>query len=299
MDDKREGSTRDHVRVRSVSALRLRHQVHNHHRSSVVALAHDGKITGKVSALGSSTSEYDFEIKHRRGQEHGNADALSRLPILNACEPNEYEPDGLWTTEEMIATAAVRGPSIGTDDQLLTVVNMIDSGTQKISAKVMMLEQQKDPALQDVRKRCRESDDGRDQVTGMYLLDNLMYIDRKGGQRLLAVPWGLVERILSMYHNEASAVHMSRDRLYKHLEDRFYWRGMFTDAARWTNACRVCRATKPTRPSNHGLLQPIEVQRPLEALGVDIMGPCRSRRGAHGMCWFVSIYLLVGLRLVH
>jgi hypothetical protein len=50
----------------------------------------------------------------------------------------------------------------------------------------------------------------------------------KNEKKLLVIPWNLIKRVLSMYHNEASAAHLSRDRLYDHLRNRFYWYGMYT-----------------------------------------------------------------------
>ncbi|GFR00263.1 retrovirus-related Pol polyprotein from transposon 17.6 [Trichonephila clavata] len=40
---------------------------------------------GQISRWIQKLEEYDFEIKHRKGSLHGNADALSRRPCSNAC----------------------------------------------------------------------------------------------------------------------------------------------------------------------------------------------------------------------
>ena len=87
------------------------------------------------------------------------------------------------------------------------------------------------------------------------------------------IPWNLVETILYLYHNESLSVHLSRDRLYQMLRNKYYWYGMYTDVSRWVNACVDCRQVKSTRPLNHGLLQPISTTHPFEIIGMDILGP--------------------------
>ena len=111
---------------------------------------------------------------------------------------------------------------------------------------------------------CEGNSNQSSQNNEFVLKDRLLYLVKRDGGLLLVIPWNLVETILYLYHNESLSVHLSRDRLYQMLRNKYYWYGMYTDVSRWVNACVDCRQVKSTRPLNHGLLQPISTTHPFE-----------------------------------
>jgi transposase InsO family protein len=85
------------------------------------------------------------------------------------------------------------------------------------------------------------------------------------------IPVPLQETVLEYYHEHATAVHISRDRLWGFLKTRFYWPSMYTQIKAHIKSCLICAQTKTRAPIQHGLLQPIPVQRPFELVGIDIV----------------------------
>ncbi|GBM79924.1 Transposon Ty3-I Gag-Pol polyprotein [Araneus ventricosus] len=51
-----------------------------------VAIAHSREPEGQIARWIQRLQEYDFEIQHRKGTSHGNADALSRRPCKESCK---------------------------------------------------------------------------------------------------------------------------------------------------------------------------------------------------------------------
>ena len=79
----------------------------------------------------------------------------------------------------------------------------------------------------------------------MKLVNELLYLIKEDGKQFLVIPWNLIESVLSIYHNDALAVHLSRDRLNDHLRNRFYWYGMYAYVVsvqlRTSNVVRLSR----------------------------------------------------------
>jgi transposase InsO family protein len=144
--------------------------------------------------------------------------------------------------------------------------------------------------MQDLIKECLENNNIT--ISGKYMVrDDLLYFQRNDGSSLLVVPWNLIEQLLNLYHNNALSVHMSRDRMYSMLRNRYYWKNMHKDINEWVNACEICSKVKANQPKSNGLLIPIVTSAPFEMIGIDILGPFKvSDEGYEYVLTCIDIY---------
>jgi hypothetical protein len=142
-----------------------------------------------------------------------------------------------------------------------------------IKPEEFKLRQRNDPGLQYIFIDLSTDTTHR----SMFVLENeLLYYQKNDGSLLLVVPWDVVEKILSIYHNSDLSMHMSRDMLYATLRKRYFWDGVYADIRKWVNACTPRSRIKATEPKIHGLLVPIVTSTPFEMVGMDIMTPFKK-----------------------
>jgi hypothetical protein len=137
-------------------------------------------------------AEYDFEIKYKKGEENANADALSRLP--SDADINDTEK---------------------------IVLNVIHD-TSNINEKIKH-EQKEDPELEEIRQRL--SANVSNQRMPFIITDDLLYFQKYNDHRLLVIPQAVVPELLELYHSHELSAHMSRDRLYRVINNEFLMNG--------------------------------------------------------------------------
>ena len=93
----------------------------------------------------------------------------------------------------------------------------------------------------------------------------------------LVVPTPLRPKILQAYHDQNC--HIGFDKLYATIRLKYYWQGLYTDAADYVKHCDVCqRSKRPAHPHNApGICLPCADN--LERLHMDHIGPLPDSNG--------------------
>ena len=193
---------------------------------------------GQVARWLERLSDFDFEVEHRPGQLHGNADGLSRF---------------LWEG----AASAEHDKGEAT---LIQSVNM-----EPLSRESIRAAQNQDPVLSQVAEwlktgvRSPRSDvegGGRkllsywSQWGRLFLKDSLVFRrweDEVSGQETsqqLCLPESLVPQVLSALHDSPSAGHLGVAKTLARVRRRFYWHGMREDVENHIRRCGPCAMTK-------------------------------------------------------
>ena len=178
-------------------------------------------------------SEFDFEIKYKKGKLNTTADALSRLP--KDSEPIEFDDS----------------PQLYT----MTSTTLLEN---------IAREQREDPRLQAILEDLVS-------YSNYQLKDGVLYRFNSQNRLLLVVPRSRQKGLMQEYHT--GVPHASQTRMIDLLQDRLYWAGMAKDIRSFVSACIECNKFKPGKPTNHGLLIPVLTTKPFEIVGVDIFGP--------------------------
>eukprot|EP00736_Rhodelphis_marinus_P012019 Rmarinus@m.1179 len=207
---------------------------------------------------------YTLEIKHRSGVKLPHADGLSRLMVLT-----------LDLTEERSFTERFCQAQEEDEDcrrlRLYMTKQELPDDDKLARAVVMMA-----PAF------CVSSD------------NVLMYVPgkKKGAQPRWVVPVSLVPQVLDMMHGgEAECAHAGIQRTFEKVSTMFYWKGCYTDVEKWVKACEVCQTIKPVRMMVGGKMEAVVVNRAMQLMALDPVGPLvRSANGNRYVLVFSDYY---------
>ena len=215
----------------------------------------DGMLARWIERL----SVFDYEIVHRPGRNHANADAMSRLPqhSLSSCS--------VLAAQDV----PVSPPSPG--------MHQLQAADPDIAAVLSWLgtsiPPRGDPALQSASPDLLRY---WQQAARLVVKDGLLhrvYETDSGPVHQLAVPTALRQDVMKSLHNDSASAHLGITKTSDKARQRFYWPGMSSDIAVWIRACPICQARQAPNPKPTAPLQSQQSSVPLQRVAMDIMGP--------------------------
>lgn len=230
------------------------------------------------------TQSYDFDIVHRPGRKHGNADALSRREYAHSNEKSEIsiQPEMLTIESESdhkIASRPWQEYQIGYESNCPSHNNNTHTNPKhsplQLYAADLPIEQiaATTPAsLQDLQREDPEYQQLINYLTNDelpstvkdarrllilvqdYILENgvlfhLWYPKGKGHKKervikQLCVPHTLRNDILLSYHDSVLACHMATERCFQTIRMKYYWKSMYQDIKTYIETCEECQKSK-------------------------------------------------------
>ncbi len=223
---------------------------------------------GRVARWRMTLSDYHFDVVARPGRLNANADALSRLPVNTI------------SFEETFANT--------TNPKVLRKLQLKD---RLLRYFIRYLENDILPSDNSLsRKIVRESELFCMQDGVLY---HALWPDRRRrftARLRLVVPSKLQPAILHAYHNDPMGAHQGIQRTYELIASRFYWPKLYQSVNDHVRSCVKCIAKKTPRVKKAGLMQPILANKPLEIVGVDILGPLPTTVRRHRYILVFSDY---------
>jgi hypothetical protein len=194
--------------------------------------------------------EYTFDVLHRKGDLHTDADFLSRLSASN-------------TTAIQLATLSCLEPSA------IRLAQRNHPPTAEIIRVLSSTESSLPP-------RDRQA---RSEFSNKYeLIDGLVHRRHTGRSRaaLLFIPPENRVTIVSMCHDGDSG-HPGIRRTIGRVAERFYWPNIGKIAQDYVQSCSICQRRKASQRKPEGKLVPITAsQAPFEMIGIDFLGPLQN-----------------------
>ncbi len=209
--------------------------------------------TGRLARWSLLLQQYDFDIVHRPGREHSNADSLSRRPYeLDSCSNTLQKEDPQLTRTREFQKR---------DPELSEIIDFVEDDVVPFDDK-------------SARKLFLTSDSfyiGQDGL--LYHLDR----DRKRRNEdpfsQLVIPQALKFEVLSNVHDHVSGGHFGVHKTFQKVKQRYWWKGMFKDVEHWCKSCQDCSMRKSPRNAKKAPLLPIPVGNAFERVAVDVLGP--------------------------
>ena len=240
-------------------------------------------------------SEFTFDIQHRPGSKHNNADGLSRRPPpeavvavvrgsrAGACDQPlrpadlsaEPTPAQLvadigfdaehWTPEEL-GRAQAADPAVGPIYRLLS-------------------EGQERPSIESLLPTAEETESYWTQWELLTVVNGVLYrrfIDADGRTKRLQLiaPAVLRSELVRLCHTGMTGGHLGFRKTVDQVARRAYWTGYRSDVQRFCRRCQECTKYHRGAPPRNGPLQSMTVGMPMERWAIDLTGPHpRSRHG--------------------
>ncbi len=223
--------------------------------------------------------EFNYEVQHRAGNKHCNADALSRRPadVIAAIGDSDQE----WRPYRRAVKRDRR--RVPTTQPTADIVSTFDWPTlQQADSDISFVyrvikEGQQQPRPEAITSRSADVKTLCSQFNRLTLSPNgvLCRVWTKGRRDYLQiiVPYEQRQSIANDLHKGLNGGHLGIRRSKQLLQRRFYWPGWTRDIYRAQQRCDQCARHKPSPNRRQGPLQPMVTGQPWERLGIDITGP--------------------------
>ena len=192
-------------------------------------------------------ASYDYTVTYRRGKSHGNADALSRIPI-NAISNGTKRMAELQREDPFCSAVITFIEKQELPDEDLTPFWLQDIDRFYLSEE-------------GVLKRTFEPINARKRG---FLKDHVV------------APEAMRKDIVIAFHDAPLGGHLGFRKTYEKIRDRYYWPRMASDIKDYCSSCHQCALAKRPARVEHSPLQSVPVQdHPFDKVAIDILGPLR------------------------
>ena len=244
----------------------------------------EGQMARWVQKLG----QYDFEIRHRKGRMHGNADALSRRPcdeeeckycdkrdIKEAIRSEEVEISGTKKVDHVIRSMSCSPPSTR------IIQNFEEAQRQDSEINVIlqfMKKSSRKPSWDEVSSYSPAVKVYWGQWEALKLIEGKLYrcldtIPPETERKQLIVPKILRGTVLEQLHNSHTGGHFGMAKTLGKVRERYFWPYCRKDVEEWCRKCEKCASRKGPRKKQRGPMKQFNVGAPLERIAIDVLGP--------------------------
>ena len=228
--------------------------------------------------------EFDYVVKHRAGNRHGNADALSRRP-----DPSEpYQPgadDDKPGMERPVGVSRVGAsevkPSSDTD---IGKQQALDGDLKEIHNFKNTLPNP--PSPEEIIAMSATTKAYVQQWDQLRLENGILYrlledTERETTTKQLVVPTERRKEILEAVHAGFGGGHFGIRKTMARLQRKFYWAGWTRDVREFCRRCERCATYYRGPIPKQGYLSEFRVGEPMERWGIDITGPHPPSSSGH------------------
>ncbi|VEN42942.1 unnamed protein product [Callosobruchus maculatus] len=224
---------------------------------------------GQVARWIERLQEFDFDIEHRAGESHGNADAFSRRPCPDDCAHcNRAE------TKDAIA----RRTTVVDDRWQRTDLQKDQEEDPSLKLIIEWKREDRRPSWQEVSHYSPTVKSYWAQWDSLVMEDGILRLileDKEEAQerRQTVVPRNRVAKVLGESHSGTCGGHLGVAKTLEKVRERFYWFRCKADVKEWCRKCTVCAASNGPQRRKKAPMRQYNVGSPFERIAIDVAGP--------------------------
>ena len=257
-------------------------QIYTDHKA-LEYFMHSKQLTSRQARWAEALSEYYFTIMYRPGKENGKVDALTRREQEVGLQDGvkaQYRTRALLS-QDQIDPQVLQDLGIEVDEFSLCPIDedVLDEPVTLIDRIIQA--NRGAPSLAALRAQAERMTEDQDFV----LEDGLLLYD---GRLVVPDVNNLRTALIREAHDQISTAHPGRDKTYRLLRPRYYWRGMLPDVERFVRNCHPCRRADVPRDKTPGFLHPLPIpDRPWQHLSMDFKEMPKDKHG------FDSVFVVI------
>ncbi|GFY16361.1 retrovirus-related Pol polyprotein from transposon 412 [Trichonephila clavipes] len=230
---------------------------------------------GQVARWIQRLNEYYFDIRHRKGSSHGNADALSRRPCPENCRHCSRVETKYDYAIRQITTSTATPPDPWSDEK----VREDQMADPDIKPLIEFMESSSNkPSWQDISAYSPTTKQYWALWNSLHLRNGVLYRkfeseDGKTFRWQLVLPRSRIPEVLKELHRSPTGGHFGVMKTLHRVRERFCWGKVRADVEQWCKSCDACSARKGPKIRSRGKLHRYNVGAPFERIAFDILGP--------------------------
>ncbi|GFU66226.1 retrovirus-related Pol polyprotein from transposon 412 [Trichonephila clavipes] len=230
---------------------------------------------GQVARWIQRLNEYYFDIRHRKGSSHGNADALSRRPCPENCRHCSRVETKYDYAIRQITTSTATPPDPWSDEK----VREDQMADPDIKPLIEFMESSSNkPSWQDISAYSPTTKQYWALWNSLHLRNGVLYRkfeseDGKTFRWQLVLPRSRIPELLKELHGSPTGGHFGVMKTLHRVRERFFWGKVRADVEQWCKSCDACSARKGPKIRSRGKLHRYNVGAPFERIAFDILGP--------------------------
>ena len=226
---------------------------------------------GQLARWLEKLQEFNFSILHRKGKNHQNADALSRLPCKQC--GREEEPNAI-----QISTASREDSDSPSEQEAMPEMRELQEGDPDLLIALQAKEANRMPDPEVQKAQSLETRRLLQLWEQLVIRNGILFRRWESdsgsvGVYQLVVPKSQRKDILRELHEGVVGGHLGEVKVLGKLKERFYWPGHATDVKNWCRTCSACAQRKTPAPKKRAQLQSVHVGSPMQMVATDILGP--------------------------
>ncbi|GFS77432.1 retrovirus-related Pol polyprotein from transposon 412 [Trichonephila clavipes] len=243
--------------------------------ASLTWLMNSRNTEGQVARWIQRLNEYYFDIRHRKGSSHGNADALSRRPCPENCRHCSRVETKYDYAIRQITTSTATPPDPWSDEK----VREDQMADPDIKPLIEFMESSSNkPSWQDISAYSPTTKQYWALWNSLHLRNGVLYRkfeseDGKTFRWQLVLPRSRIPEVLKELHGSPTGGHFGVMKTLHRVRERFFWGKVRADVEQWCKSCDACSARKGPKIRSRGKLHRYNVGAPFERIAFDILGP--------------------------